>query len=120
MKKILIILFCCTTDAAFAQEQQFFLKKFPVNNSTRYITNSPTVRGIVFFYRNAADTNKAVFYIENFKQSDIKFFAEKVKFSNSKICFNNYKSSPGEFIYSFHSDGKLIYFYQQPPETKLN
>ncbi|HEY5371069.1 MAG TPA: hypothetical protein VIJ75_18960 [Hanamia sp.] len=77
MKKILIILFCCTTGAAFAQEQQFFLKKFPANNNTTYITNSPTVRGIVFFYRNAADTNKAVFYIENFKQTDIKIFCGK-------------------------------------------
>jgi len=119
MKKILIILFVCTTGAAFSQ-QQFFLKKFPANNNTTYITNSPTVRGIVFFYRNAADTNKAVFYIENFKQSDIKLFAEKGKLYNSKICFNNYKSSPGDFIYSFDSDGEIIYFYHQPPETKLN
>jgi len=120
MKKILIILFCCTTGTAFAQEQQFFLKKFLLNNSTRYITNSPTVRGIVFFYRNAADTNKAVFYIENFKQSDIKFFSEKAKLYNSKICFNNYKSSPGDFIYSFDSDGELIYFYHPKPESKFN
>jgi len=76
MKKILIILFCCTSVAALSQ-QQFFLKKFPANNNTTYITNSPTVRGIVFFYRNAADTNKAVFYIENFKQSDIKILRKK-------------------------------------------
>lgn len=119
MKKILIILLCFTCVAAFSQ-QQFYLKKFPANNSTRYITNSPTVRGIVLFYRNAADTNKTVLYIENFKQSDIKFFAEKVKFYNSKICLPNYKSNPGDFIYSFDSDGEIIYFYHPKPEFKFD
>jgi hypothetical protein len=119
MKKLLIIFLCLTGFSAFSQ-QQFFLKKFPANNSTRYITNSPTVRGIVFFYKTASDTSKAVMYIPNFKQSDIQSFGEKTTFYNAKLCFNNYKSSPGDFIYSFPSEGGIIYFYHPKPESKFD
>jgi hypothetical protein len=62
--------FLIISNAAFAQ-QQFFLKKFPANDNITYITNLPTVKGIVFFYEKAADTSKPVFYIQDFKQSDI-------------------------------------------------
>ena len=113
MKKLFIVLFCCTSFAAFSQ--QFYLKKFPLNNTTRYITNSPTVRGIVFFYQTASDTSKAVFYIENFKQSDLKIFTGKVQLNNGKICMNNYVSKPGDFIYSVTSEGEIIYFYHPRP-----
>ena len=120
MKKILILLLCFTCVAAFSQ-QQFYLIKFPANNSTRYITTSPSVRGIVFFYETASDTSKAVMYIPNFKQSDIQSFGEKTTFYNAKLCFNNYKSSPGDFIYSITSEGEIIYFYHpRPAETKFN
>lgn len=123
MKKILIILFCCTSATAFSQ-QQFFLKKFPANNNTTYITNSPTVRGIVFFYQTASDTSKPVFYIENFKQSDIQFFSGKARLYNAKICMNNYVSQPGDFIYSITSEGEIIYFYHPRrkglPGEKIN
>jgi len=114
MKKLLIFLFNFMSVTAFSQ-QQFFLKKFPLNNSTRYITNSPTVRGIVFFYQTASDTSKAVFYIPDFKRSDIRFFAEKIKINNSKLCFSNYVSQPGDFVYSFPSEGGIIYFYHPRP-----
>ena len=114
MKKIIIVLLCLTSFAAFSQ-QQFFLKKYPLNNTTRYITNSPTVRGIVFFYETASDTSKPAFYIENFKQSDIKMFAEKATLYNSKMCMTNYVSKPGDFIYSFPSEGGIIYFYHPRP-----
>ncbi len=114
MKKLLIILFCITGFSAFSQ-QQFFLKKFPLNNSTRYITNSPTVKGIVFFYQTPADTNNFVLYVPNFKRSDIQFFTDKIKVYNSKICFPDYVSQPGDFVYSFPSEGGIIYFYHPRP-----
>ena len=123
MKKIIIVLLCLISFAAFSQ-QQFFLKKYPLNNSTRYITNSPTVSGIVFFYQTASDTSKPVFYIENFKQSDIQFFSGKVQLYNTKICMNNYVSQPGDFIYSITSEGEIIYFYhprrKELPGEKIN
>jgi len=123
MKKIIIVLLCLTSFAAFSQ-QQFFLKKYPLNNTTRYITNSPTVSGIVFFYQTASDTSKPVFYIENFKQSDIQLFSGNVQLYNTKICMNNYVSQPGDFIYSITSEGDIIYFYhprrKELPGEKIN
>ena len=110
MKKVLFVLFCCTSFAAFSK-QQIFLKKYPLNNTTRYITNSPTVKGIVFFYETASDTSEPAFYIEDFKQTDIKTFAGKVTMYNSKICFPDYVSKPGDLVYSFPSEGGIIYFY---------
>ena len=122
MKTLLIVIFfLLIISHETSAQQQFFLKKFPANNNITYITNSPTVKGIVFFYEVAADTSKPVFYISDFKQSDIQFFAEKAKVYNSKICFPNYQSSPGDFIYSITSEGEIIYFYHpRPAETKLN
>ena len=101
-------------------QQQFYLKKFPANNNNSYITNSPTIKGIVFFYENPKDTNKAVFYIPDFKQSDIKNFEKKQTLYNARICFPNYKSKAGDFIFSTTSGGKFYYFYDNRPKSKLN
>jgi len=64
-------------------------------------------------------------YVPNFKQSDIQLSAEKIKVYNSKICFPNYVSQSGDFIYSFPSEGGIIYFYhprpgEQPAEKFYN
>ncbi|MGN6247364.1 MAG: hypothetical protein ACTHNG_03350 [Ginsengibacter sp.] len=124
MKTILIAVFSfLISHELFAQP--FYLKKFPANNKTRYITNSPTVRGIVFFYDIPSDTNNVVLYIPDFKKSNINLSKDKLTMYRSKICFVNYKSEPGDFIYSFKSNGDMIYFYhprpgEQPAEKFYN
>ena len=117
MKKLLIILLCCLSVAAFAQDQQvnIYTKVFLLNNSTRYITNMPAVRGLAFFFHEPADTNTMVMYIPDFKASDIRFFKEKVKMYNSKLCLPNYVSQPGDFIYCFTPEDGLAYYYHPRP-----
>jgi hypothetical protein len=120
MKTILsaiCLLFVART--SFAQ-QQFYIKSYPANKYKHYITNSPTATGIVFFFENPADTSKPAFYIPDFKEVDIKFFKEKVNLYNAKICFNNYDSKPGDFIFSFTSDGDIIYFFDKRPKPQIN
>ncbi|MGN6802385.1 MAG: hypothetical protein ACTHJN_10790 [Ginsengibacter sp.] len=120
MKTILSMIFMILVSQTATAQQQFYLKKFPANNNNSYITNSPTIKGIVFFYENPKDTTKPVFYIPDFKQSDIKNFEKKQTLYNAKICFPNYKSKPGDFIFSTTSDGKFYYFYDNRPQDKLN
>lgn len=116
MKKLIIVLLCCLSGAAFAQEQQqIYAKVFRLNNSTRYITNMPAVRGLAFFFHSPADTNSMVMYISNFKASDIQVFEEKVKMYNSKLCLPNYVSQPGDFIYCFTPQDGLAYYYHPRP-----
>ena len=80
MKKLIIVLLCFVSAAAFAQEPtqvHIYSKVFRLNNSTRYITNMPAVRGLAFFFHEAADTNTMVMYIPDFKASDIQVFEGK-------------------------------------------
>lgn len=118
MKTILSAICLLVISNVAHSQQQFYLKKFPANNSTTYFTNSPTTKGIVFFYENPADTSNPVFYVPDFKLSDIQTFKEKHAISNSKLCFPNYKSQPGDFIYSITSEGEIIFFYHKLPQPK--
>jgi len=123
MKKILITFFCLTCFAGFAQDQTY-IKEFPGNEEVIYITHSSKVKGLVFRYNIASDTNKAVFYIPDFKQSDIRLIEKKLKLYDAKICSNDYKSKPGDFIFSFTSKNEIIYFYHRremdSPHSKFN
>jgi hypothetical protein len=123
MKKILITLLCFTCIAGFAQDQ-IFIKEFPGNEDVVYITHSSKVKGLVFRYNIAADTNKTVFYIPDFKQSDIRLIEQKINIHEAKLCPNNYKSKPGDFIFSFTSKNEMIYFYHrremESPNSKFN
>ena len=123
MKKILITLFCLTCFAGFVQNQTF-IKEFPGNENVIYITHSSKVKGLVFRYNIASDTNKVVFYIPDFKQSDIRLIEQKLKIHEAKICPNDYKSKPGDFIFSFTSKNEMIYFYHRreidSPHSKFN
>lgn len=118
MKKLIIVLLCCVSIAAFAQDQQqvyIYSKVFRLNNSTRYITNMPAVRGLAFFFHEPADTNTMVMYIPDFKASDIQVFKEKMKMYNSKLCLPNYVSQPGDFIYCFTPKDGIAYYYHPRP-----
>ena len=123
MKKIFIILLCFTCIAGFTQNQTF-IKEFPGNEDVIYITHSSKVKGLVFRYNIAADTNKTVFYISDFKQADIRLIEKKLKLYDAKICSNDYKSKPGDFIFSFTSKNEMIYFYHRreidSPHSKFN
>lgn len=101
-------------------QQRFYIKSYDANKYKHYITNSPTTTGVVFLFENAADTSKPAFYIPDFKQEDIQFFKEKATLYHAKICFNNYDSKPGDFIFSFNSKGDIIYFFDKRIKPQIN
>jgi len=123
MKKLFITLLCFTCIAGFTQNQTF-IKEFPGNEDVVYITHSSKVKGLVFRYNITSDTNKTVFYIPDFKQADIRLIEKKLKIHEAKICPNDYKSKPGDFIFSFTSKNEMIYFYHRremdSPHSKFN
>ena len=80
------------------------------NENINYSTGSGTSKGLVFHYNKASDTSQTVFYIPNFRLADIQFFSKNVKLNDSKICFINYISNPGDFIYPFTSEWRKKYF----------
>jgi hypothetical protein len=112
MKKLMIIVCSLSCVSGMAQEK-LFIKKYPGNENAVYITNSNVINGLAFIYQTAADTSKSVFFIEHFKPADIEFIEQKLHLHNAKICFENYKSKRGDFIYTFTSEHKLIYFFHK-------
>lgn len=118
MKKLFTFILCLICLQNYAQDQGYF-KTFPGNESVLYLTNSNLVKGLSFFHKTAADTSNTVFYIEDFKYSDIQLFAEKIKVSNLKICIPNYKSNPGDFIFTFDNENEIIFYYHTRKEDLL-
>ena len=110
MKKLTTIILCFFCVQSFAQKM-FYVKAFPGNDKNYYDTNSKKIGGLVFCHAIAADTVNAVFYIENYKYSDVKVFPEKIKVMNAKLCLAGYKSNPGDFIFTMDSEQDIIFFY---------
>ncbi|HVA98051.1 MAG TPA: hypothetical protein VNG53_04075 [Bacteroidia bacterium] len=104
---------------SFAQDIAY-IKTFPGNNNTTYFTNSRKVHGLTFYHAIAADTLNAVFYIENYKYSDIKIFKEKMKAMKAKLCMPGYRSKPGDFIFTMDSEVDIIFYYHVRKEDLLD
>ena len=102
MKKLLIILFCLTSFAAFSQ-QQFYLKKFPLNNSTQlHHQFADSTRHCFLLSNRFRHKQSGLFTFTILSSQTFNYLRKKLKLYNSKICFHNYVSQPGDFIYSFH------------------
>lgn len=110
MKKLTTIILCFFCVQSFAQKM-FYVKSFPGNDKNFYYTNSKKIRGLVFCHTIAADTVNAVFYIENYKYSDVKIIPQKIKVMNAKLCLPGYKSKAGDFIFTMDSDQDIIFYY---------
>ena len=67
------------------------------------------VKGLSFYHALAADTANTVFYIENYKYSDIQIFEEKIKAMKVKLCMPGYKSNPGDFILQWTAKATLSF-----------
>jgi hypothetical protein len=104
------IILCFLFLPSFAQDRGF-IKMFPGNDSVTYLTNSRLVKGLAFYHDLAQDTSNAIFYIENYKYSDVKVFPAKIKVMNAKLCFDDYKSNPGDFIFTMDSKSEIIFYY---------
>ena len=99
---------------------QSYVKSFHGNDSAIYVTNTNVTSGLNFVYENAADTNKTIYYIENFKHSDLKNVPDKIILENAKICRGNYKSKVGDFIFSFDSKNEFIYFFHKANRSSMH
>lgn len=119
MIKLTTIILCFFYVQSFAQDMAY-IKTFPGNNNTTYLTNSRKIKGLTFYHAIAADTLNAVFYIENYKYSDVKVFADKIKVMNAKICLHGYKSRPGDFIFTMDSEVGIIFYYHIQEKDLMN
>ena len=119
MKKLITIILCFFCMQSFSQNIGF-IRTFPGNNSVTYFTNSRLVKGLSFYHALAADTANTVFYIENYKYSDIQIFDEKIKAMKAKLCMPGYKSNPGDFIFTMDSESDIIFYYHVRAEDLLD
>ena len=119
MKRAITILLCVFCLQGFAQHTGFY-RTFPGNDSVTYFTNSKMVKGLTFYHELAKDTANAIFYIENYKYSDLKISLEKIKIMNAKLCLPGYKSKPGDLIFTMDSESEIIFYYHMHEQDLLD
>jgi hypothetical protein len=110
MKKLDTIILCMFCLESYSQNTGYLIT-FPGNDSVVYLTNSRVAHGLSFFHALAKDTANGVFYIENFKYSDIHTSPDKIRAMKAKFCLPGYKSKPGDLIFSMDSETDFIYYY---------
>lgn len=109
MKKLLLIILCCSSVAAFSQHK-LYAKEFHGNKKAVYLTNSNS-EGLAFLYYTPSDTLKTPFLIENFQPDDIKSIKEKVLFYKVKFYREGYVTKKGDLVFIITSENECIYFY---------
>ena len=119
MKKAITILLCVFCLKGFAQDTGFY-KTFPGNDSVTYFTNSKILKGLTFYHKLAKDTANAIFYVDDYRYSDLKISPEKIKIMNARPCLEGFKSKPGDLIFTMDGDSEIIFYYHMHEEDLLD
>lgn len=118
--KILILLLI-TISTAKAQTFKVNILSFPGNEDNTYITNTGIYNGLNFYFKQAADTMKPAFIIENFAPADVLYFqslkdTRRIKFGGAKEFQKGQKTKVGDFVFMKNSKGYLLWYWHTTAE----
>ena len=89
-----------------------YYKNFPGNIHNRYLTNTGSVYGLSFEFRQAADVNHFFYYVAHkFNTADLRDIYANLPKYKPQVIDNDFLSVEGDLIFTYSQDNKIFFNY---------